>query len=347
MGEFSVQGFGHTLWEYAAPGRGTIEGSGRLYQVLKSHTTYFNPRSFFVNTNIIIYSTYSGCIIYSCSSNLSTYLSRYDVFCNLWINFDGAHGGCAILLIATVGGNKQKTCSHQALGENVFSVCFPLIQGIFCLFFQNTKNQTVFHFCVKMDRIILLCFLFVCVGNSLTVFQANTNFTCILTLFSWNTETIPSSGSTHQQEGIYFLMLLGTKLLPQHIMRSHSSYIANGRQRWELCCRRGSIVGFSVITICWIICSMCSLPKHRFWRWAGPHHGVFQSLFTCWKKESGSFPLKRAVGLWTGSWLKRCLRRIDTSMAQAGGRCCGRCHCGSDGPEPAIYIISFESDSKF
>ena len=30
-------------------------------------------------------------------------------------------------------------------------------------------------------------------GNSLTVFHANTNFTCILTLFSWNTETIPSS----------------------------------------------------------------------------------------------------------------------------------------------------------
>jgi len=44
-----------------------------------------------------------------------------------------------------------------------------------------------------MDGIILLCFLFVCVGNSLTVFQANTNFTCILALFSWNTETIPSS----------------------------------------------------------------------------------------------------------------------------------------------------------
>jgi len=31
-------------------------------------------------------------------------------------------------------------------------------------------------------------------GNSLHVFQENTNFTCILTLFSWNTETIPSSG---------------------------------------------------------------------------------------------------------------------------------------------------------
>jgi len=27
------------------------------------------------------------------------------------------------------------------------------------------------------------------------VFQANINFTCILTLFSWNTETIPSSGT--------------------------------------------------------------------------------------------------------------------------------------------------------
>jgi len=89
--------------------------------------------------------------------------------------------------------SKQKT-SLTALDENMFSACFPWIQRFFCLFFQNTKNQTIFHFCGKTDGIILLCFLFVCVGNSLTVFQANTSFTCILTLFSWNTETIPSSG---------------------------------------------------------------------------------------------------------------------------------------------------------
>jgi hypothetical protein len=69
----------------------------------------------------------------------------------------------------------------------------PWIQGIFCLFMQNTKNQTGFLFQIQTDGIILLCFPFVCVGNSLHVFQANTNFTCILTLFSWNTETIPSS----------------------------------------------------------------------------------------------------------------------------------------------------------
>ena len=55
------------------------------------------------------------------------------------------------------------------------------------------KWKTGFLFWIQTDGILLLCFLFVCVGNSLHVFQANTNFTCILTLFYWNTGTIPSS----------------------------------------------------------------------------------------------------------------------------------------------------------
>jgi len=46
---------------------------------------------------------------------------------------------------------------------------------------------------MQTDGIIITCFPFVCVENSLHVFQANINFTCILTLFPWNTETIPSS----------------------------------------------------------------------------------------------------------------------------------------------------------
>ena len=140
-------------------------------------------------------------------------------------------------------------------------------------------------------------------------------------------------------------MLLGTKLLLWRITQSRSSYIANGRQQLGLCCRRGSIVGFSVITICWIIYSTCSLPKHRFWRRAWPHHGIFHRLFSRWKEDSGSFPLKRAVGLRTGNWLKRCLRCIGSSMAQIRGRRYRRRHCGSDatgeGPEPAIYYHKF------
>ena len=155
--------------------------------------------------------------------------------------------------------------------------------------------------------------------------------------------------STYQQEGIYFITLLGTKLLLRRITQSRSSYIANGRQRLGLCCRRGFIVGFSVITIRWIIYSTCSLPKHRFWRRAWPHHGVFHSSFSWWKEDSGSFPPKRGAGLQTGNWLKRCLRCIGGSMAQIGGRRYTRRHCGNDatGKEPEPEYISFTSDSKF
>ena len=96
-----------------------------------------------------------------------------------------------------------------------------VIQGIFCLFLQNTKNQTSFLFWIQTDGIILLCFLFVCVGNSLHVFQANTNFTCILTLFSWNTGTIPSSVRTNQ----HLLWCSWYRLkLRSHRQRLHSIY---------------------------------------------------------------------------------------------------------------------------
>ena len=54
-----------------------------------------------------------------------------------------------------------------------------------------------------------MCFPFVCVGNSLHVFQANINFTCILTLFSWNTETIPSSVSSSDSEVVVLLIVYG------------------------------------------------------------------------------------------------------------------------------------------
>ena len=61
------------------------------------------------------------------------------------------------------------------------------------LFPQKTMNETGFLFQMQTDRIILLLFLFICVGNGLNVFQANIDFTCFLTLFSKKTATIPSS----------------------------------------------------------------------------------------------------------------------------------------------------------
>ena len=113
-----------------------ISSSDRVW-AKESHTTYFNPWSFFVNTNLIIYSIYSKHIIYSCSSNLSTYLSWYDVFCNFGIKFDGAHGGCAILLITTVYrwslGNhvseksKKKTYGHFSDYSSIYLVDMVMI----------------------------------------------------------------------------------------------------------------------------------------------------------------------------------------------------------------------------
>ena len=85
--------------------------------------------------------------------------------------FDSLYSAKTDKKFPVLRGNKQKTRSHQALGENVFSVCFPLIQGIFCLFLQNTKNQTGFLFWIQTDGIILLCFLFVCIGNPSNVWS--------------------------------------------------------------------------------------------------------------------------------------------------------------------------------
>ena len=102
------------------------------------------------------------------------------------------------------------------------------------------KWKTGFLFWIQTDGIILLCFLFVCVGNSLHVFQANTNFTCILTLFSWNTGTIPSSDimpsprhfppsirpprplSPSYRNTIYLLFLAIQPIIPTVAQRSES-----------------------------------------------------------------------------------------------------------------------------
>ena len=69
--------------------------------------------------------------------------------------------------------------------------------NFFCLFPWKTIKETGFLFRIQTDGIILLCFLFVCVGNGLSVFQANTNFTRFPRLFSWKTVTIPSSVNTY------------------------------------------------------------------------------------------------------------------------------------------------------
>ena len=61
------------------------------------------------------------------------------------------------------------------------------------LFPWKTINETGFLFQMQTDGIILLFFLFICLGNSLNVFQENIDFTCFLTLFSKKTATIPSS----------------------------------------------------------------------------------------------------------------------------------------------------------
>jgi len=65
--------------------------------------------------------------------------------------------------------------------------------NFFCLFPWKKIKETGFLFQIQTDGIILLCFLFVCVENGLSVFQANTNFTRFPRLFSWKTVTIPSS----------------------------------------------------------------------------------------------------------------------------------------------------------
>ena len=78
--------------------------------------------------------------------------------------------------------------------DNVFSWETVGIKiNFFCLFPWKTIKETGFLFQMQTDGIILLCFLFVCMGNCLSVFQANTNFTCFPRLFSWKTATIPSS----------------------------------------------------------------------------------------------------------------------------------------------------------
>ena len=54
-------------------------------------------------------------------------------------------------------------------------------------------NETGCLFRMQTDGIILSSFSFVCVGNGLNVFKANTDFTCFSSLFSLKTDTIPSS----------------------------------------------------------------------------------------------------------------------------------------------------------
>ena len=68
------------------------------------------------------------------------------------------------------------------------SVFLGTIQKKLYLFSKNTKDQTVFHFCMQTDKEVIMCFLFVCLENSLHVFWANTWFTCLpIYLFPENT----------------------------------------------------------------------------------------------------------------------------------------------------------------
>ena len=64
----------------------------------------------------------------------------------------------------------------------------------FSLFPWKTMKETGFLFRMQTDGIIILCFLFICLGNGLNVFQANINFSCFPNMFPWKTVTIPSSG---------------------------------------------------------------------------------------------------------------------------------------------------------
>ena len=78
--------------------------------------------------------------------------------------------------------------------DNVFTMKTVGIKiNFISLFPRKTMNETGFLFGMQTDGIILLFFLFICLGNGLNVFQANIDFTCFLTLFSKKTVTIPSS----------------------------------------------------------------------------------------------------------------------------------------------------------
>ena len=78
--------------------------------------------------------------------------------------------------------------------------------NFFSLFPWKAMNETGFLFWMQTDGIILLFFLFVCLGNGLNVFQGNIDFTCFLTLFSKKTVTIPSSVSHLAALGISFIL---------------------------------------------------------------------------------------------------------------------------------------------
>ena len=93
--------------------------------------------------------------------------------------------------------------------ENIFS---PRAwwQYVFFVFSMNTKNQIVFYFCMQTDKRIIMCSPFVCLGNSLHVFQANKGFTCFPILFSQKIVTLSSSVCHSQINRILLSDLLPT-----------------------------------------------------------------------------------------------------------------------------------------
>ena len=91
----------------------------------------------------------------------------------------------------------RNTYRKHAIHQAMFSVCIPgrkSKRNLVCvsrqhpgntlcdsyLFHKNTKNQTHFHFQMQTNKIIVVCFPFVSVGNSLHVFRENRDFTCFL-----------------------------------------------------------------------------------------------------------------------------------------------------------------------
>jgi hypothetical protein len=89
----------------------------------------------------------------------------------------------------------------------------------------NTKNHTGFLLWMQTDGIIIICFPFVCVGNSLHVFQANINVTCILTLFSWNTETIPSSDFPYTHRLVFGFLIAAVPNISHFLLIADDSHL--------------------------------------------------------------------------------------------------------------------------
>lgn len=124
---------------------------------------------------------------------------------------------------------------------------------------------------------------------------------------------------THQQEGLYFRVLLRTKPLFHGVPQGRRYYFAM-RGRWwlRLCRRRGFHVWFGVAAVP----RSCLFPEHSFGGfggWTSSHHCVFQGLFCNRKENTCSFPLECAAGLRTKSWSKRLWSHRDS-------RCWVRCH---------------------